>query len=302
MKVLMITGDKQLFREGSNAFERLKLQRDAVEELRVVYWGRGAIAEALHVRGQYDVVTSQDPFWRGIIAWHVARKVGASLNVQVHADLSKVSFMKHIVAQIVLHHADTIRVVSDKLKERMERMRVRAKVTVLPVYVDLARFRNVVRRPHAGTQILWAGRFEEEKNPLAAVEVLRSVQQDIPDARLTMLGSGSLKDEITKRAAGLPVELPGWQDPVPYLAEADVVLSTSWHESWGSSIVEALAAGVPVVAPNVGVAKEAGARIAEREKLAEVVAEVLKRGERGVLKLDLLPADEWAVQWRSSLI
>lgn len=302
MNVLMITGDRQLLVEGSNAWQRLQLQRSAVSELTVVYWGYGALTSAFRIRGKFDVVTAQDPFWRGLVAWFVARKLGAKVNIQVHADLSATSLVKHILAQMVLRHADTVRVVSARLKEQVLHSCPRAMVQVLPVFVDIERFRTVMRGASAHHRILWTGRFEEEKNPLAAIEVLREVLKEIPNAQLTMLGSGTLGSRLTSAAAGLPVVFPGWQDPLPFLASADVVLSTSWHESWGSSILEALAAQVPVVAPDVGIAREAGAVVVERERLAAAVIATLRTPQPAALKLALLPEDAWMSAWKESLI
>lgn len=314
MNVLMITGDRKLLEEGSNAHERLALQRSAVERLQVVYWGRGAFFDALRVRGEYDVVTVQDPLWRGLVGLFLAHKLGAKLNVQVHMDLHALSFARHVLAQIVLKHADTIRVASEKLRKQVESMGVKAKITVLPVFVDISRFKNIIRsKSQPGTQktILWIGRFEKEKNPKEALSVLKSVQEAGIDAGLVMLGAGSLDGELrlenlrlesAYRLKNKVVFSEGWQDPLNYLASADVVVSTSKHESWGASIVEALAARVPVVVRDVGIAREAGARVVEDGKLADTVVEVLKSGEQGMLRLNLLPAEEWAVQWRHSLI
>jgi glycosyltransferase involved in cell wall biosynthesis len=181
-------------------------------------------------------------------------------------------------------------------------MGVRVPIRVLPVFVDLPKFYSLIRRPHAGKNIVWIGRFEEEKNPLAAIEVLQQVLKVVPDARLTMIGTGSLGQKLSDRAANLPIMVPlGWQDPRIYLDTADVVLCASWHESWGASIVEALAAHVPVVAPDVGVAKEAGATVVPRERLAEAVTDVLKSGARGKLQLNMLSEKEWAEAWVKTL-
>ena len=149
--------------------------------------------------------------------------------------------------------------------------------------------------------ILWVGRFEAEKNPLAAVEVLQKVRQAGVDAGLILLGAGSLEPQLRKAAEGLPVEFPGWQPSAEYLPFADVVLSTSLHESYGASIVEALAAGVPVVAPDVGVAREAGATIAVRQSLGQATIDTLSSGARGRLKLVLPSKEEWAAEWLHTL-
>jgi glycosyltransferase involved in cell wall biosynthesis len=127
------------------------------------------------------------------------------------------------------------------------------------------------------------------------------VLKSIPDTKLIILGKGSLETLLKSAAKGSNVEFPGWQDPSTYLPIADVVLSTSKHESWGASIVEALAAGVPVVAPDVGIAREAGAIVVPRTELAKAVVEALHSNARGVLALPLLTKDEWARAWVATL-
>jgi glycosyltransferase involved in cell wall biosynthesis len=296
MKVLMITGDKSF----GPAHERYELQKSVVEVLEVVYWGRGSMWPKLP-DGKFDVVTAQDPFWRGLFGMWVAKRKRTTLNIQVHTDLSVYSGLKHILPKIVLRHADTIRVVSNKIKSQVEHIGVNANITVLPVFVDISKFKNAVRREHAGKNILWVGRFEEEKNPLQAIEVFKEVLKAEPAAHLTMLGTGSLDGQIREAAIGLPVTLAGWQDTANFLATADVVLCTSVHESWGASIVEALLAGVPVVAPDVGIAKEAGATIMPRQELYKGVLEALSSGQKAQLQIPLLEKSEWAKTWGKSL-
>lgn len=300
MRVLTITGDKS-FKPGHPRYD---LQRSVVDDLTVVYWGRGSLLPKLPP-GYFDVVTAQDPFWRGLFAFVVAKRLGAGLNVQVHADLDGQSLIKRLLAKVVLRRAHSVRVVSEKIKLQVERLGVQAPITVLPVFVDLGRYTSVVRKPHAGKNILWLGRFEEEKNPLAAIEIFTEVLKKVPEAKLIMLGKGTLEPKVIEYAAVLPahkVEVMGWQaNPETFLETADVVLCTSLHESWGASIVEALAAGVPVVAPDVGVAGEAGAIVVLRAQLVEAVVEVLQVGGVGVLKLSLPNAEVWAQEWKKTL-
>ena len=321
MKVLMITGDRRIFEPGTEAKARFKLQQSAVEELRAVFWGKGALIRPFFTNGKFDVVTSQDPFWRGLVAWCIARRLGAQLNIQVHTDFeaeTKSKPIRHLLGQIVLRHADSVRVVSERIKDQVRR-HTQAPISVLPIFFDIEKFRNLVHRPHPRKTILWMGRFEDEKDPLLAITVLEKVLQAGIDAELTVLGKGNLEEKFSKGAANLPISwkygaqiVPisapiknlGWQqDTAPYLEVADVFLCTSKYESWGASIVEALAAGVPVVAPDVGVAKEAGAIIASRDRLAEAVIEVLRsvRPVRGELKLSPLSKEEWTVAWKETL-
>jgi glycosyltransferase involved in cell wall biosynthesis len=308
MKVLMISGDKNVFVEGSDAAKRLALQRAQVEKLDVFgYRGRMSAVQGFFevmiaaLCTRYDVVTVQEPFWRGLLGLMAARVSGARLNIQVHTDFSTYSGFRHILAQIVLRHADSFRVVSQKIGEQIKKY-AHGQIHILPIYIDLERFRQVMREQHEQKTILWIGRFEREKDPLAAIEILKNVRHDIPDARLVMLGSGSLLPKLERASQGLPVLFAGWHEPLEYLKTADVVVSTSKHESFGASIVEALAAGVPVVAPDVGIAKEAGAIVVERSKLAEAVIEVLQNATRGILKISMPTKEEWAKAWKESLI
>lgn len=295
MKVLTISGDRR-FRPGNHRYD---LQASVVD-LTVLYWGRGALFPRIP-EDHFDVVTVQDPFFRGLFGLYVSKKLGTRFNVQIHTDLSAQSFFKNFIARIVLRHADSVRVVSQKIKDTVENFHVRASIVVLPVYIDVSRYRTIPRASD-GRTILWVGRFEPEKNPFFALEILRVARKKSIDARLVMLGAGSLADGLRQSAAHLPVEFPGWQDPIVYLATAALVVSTSLHESWGASIVEALAAGVPVVAPDIGVAREAGAIVVSHEHMPGVVAEVLTHPKGGQLLLHLLNKEEWSRAWYDSLI
>lgn len=304
MNVLMISGDAHMLVPGTEPYRRLELQRAEIDRLGLFVWPRVHSArEILRAAraASYAVVTAQDPFWRGLLAWRAARRAGAKLDLQVHADLSGQSFARRMLARFLLRRADSVRVVSERLRTQVRALGVTVPVHVLPVYVDVGAFRALSPLPHSRKTILWIGRFEEEKDPLFAVRILEHVRAGGIDAKLVMLGAGRLEPDVRERAHELPIELPGWRDPKPYLQTADVVLSTSRAEGWGANIVEALAAGVPVVAPDVGIAREAGAIIAERSRLADAVIEALRSGVRGVLRLDLPDAPEWARRWKETL-
>jgi glycosyltransferase involved in cell wall biosynthesis len=309
MKVLMISGDTNVLNPGSAVGKRVALQRAQVGQLDALAYkglwsGPIGFFNVLWValRNRYDVITVQEPFFRGILGWVAARLTGSKLNIQVHTDLSSQPWWRHIMAQIVLRHADSIRVVSHKLADQVSPMAKSATIHVLPIYVDLTRFRAIAREPHETKTILWVGRFQYEKDPLYAIEILREVIKAGVKAKLTMLGKGSLEPRVREAAEDLPVELAGWADPAEYLRTADVVVSTSRHESYGASIIEALAAGVPVVSPNHGIAQEAGAIIAPREDLAREVVRVLQTGEQGELKLPLVSEEAWSRAWKESLV
>ncbi len=307
MKLLVIGPYQSAQAQSPEARARQALQEASVERY-VVYTpqrGEGKLAAVLRIlresrREDFDTVSAQDPFFVGLLAWRIARRAGARFNVQVHADLYAQPLVRRLLAQTVLRHADSVRVVSEKIKKQVEGFGVRAKITVLPIFLDIERFKSVARRPD-GKSILWIGRFEKEKDPLRALSILEEVRSAGADARLVMLGEGSMGTLLRERAKGLPVEFPGWQDPLPFFSEVSVALSTSQYEGFGASIVEALAAGVPVVAPDVGVAYEAGATVVPRGALGVEVLRALRSQTHGRLELPMLSASSWAEAWKQSL-
>lgn len=242
-----------------------------------------------------DVVTVQDPFETGLIGWIIARWHGTAFHVQVHTDLCAPAFRKLtllnrvrvLIAGFVVRRADRIRVVSSRIKEDIEAVYApRAPITVLPIYVDLARFKNA-RADGAGrfskfkTKFLLVSRLEKEKNVMLAIESFAQAPQD---ACLIILDGGREKNKLQARAAKLGIAgrvfFEGRQDPAAYYALADLVLVPSHFEGYGLVIIEALAAGTPVLATDVGVAREAGAIITSPENFADALSAWIENGER----------------------
>jgi glycogen(starch) synthase len=60
-------------------------------------------------------------------------------------------------------------------------------------------------------------------------------------------------DDLRAQAAGLPVEFVGFVNPAEFLAGIDMLIVPSiWQEPFGLTIVEAYAAGVPVIGADSG--------------------------------------------------
>ena len=105
--------------------------------------------------------------------------------------------------------------------------------------------------------VLMVGRLTAQKRPDLAVRALALARQRRPTMRLVMAGSGELYHELDTLAHELGVEhgvhLLGDADDVPSLmAAAGCLLMTSAYEGCSLAILEAMAAGVPVVAVRFG--------------------------------------------------
>lgn len=134
--------------------------------------------------------------------------------------------------------------------------RVQAAACVLPIGIDLDRFRSQ-RTAHQPPIVLWNHRWEYDKDPAAFFTALAAVAergvvfgvivagesfQTIPD--VFAAGRDMLGDRLLHFGTASDDEYP------QLLAQADVVVSTARHEFFGVAVLEAIAAGALPVLPN----------------------------------------------------
>ena len=105
-------------------------------------------------------------------------------------------------------------------------------------------------------EVVFAGRLDAQKGLDVLLEAWRRVVDEVPGARLTLLGDGPQRSDLEETAQRLgitrSVTFAGVVDDVParlHLARAFVLPSTA--EGMSSALLEAMAAGRPVVATRV---------------------------------------------------
>lgn len=117
------------------------------------------------------------------------------------------------------------------------------------------------RRGHGSLiSLLMVARFDPPKDQMSLVRALSKVKAT--NWILHLLGDGTLKDEALKQVAKLGlqdrVKFHGNRANVPdYLANADIFVLVSDWEGLPLSILEAMCAGLPVIASDVGGVSEA---------------------------------------------
>lgn len=105
--------------------------------------------------------------------------------------------------------------------------------------------------------IVCTANFSAEKGHRVLVEAFATVARRMPDAQLVLLGQGAEKAAMEQRARELGLSdrivFAGFQDSIwPWLARAHVFALPSNYESLGIAVLEAMGAGLPVVATAVG--------------------------------------------------
>lgn len=355
MKVLSLGTDRGLFDSGSAVRTRILEYGNLFAELHIVVFAKktlGLKAEQLSPRvwiyptnsqsrilyfwdayrlgrkiirqlSGYKVITAQDPFETGLVAWLLALASGAKFQLQVHTDFLSAHFtqtwlnrVRVCLARFLLPRATGVRVVSGRIAESLKRARIKLKSapTVLPIWVDVEALRRApikvdLRRkyPQFSKIILMLSRLEPEKQVDLAITHLAAWLKQNPHVGLVIVGSGALLNELKKLAKVLGLEsqvkFEGWQREVAsFYHTADLFLTTSRYEGYGLAIVEALACDLPVVATDVGVALEMGALIVDDlTKLGTIIGKLLGSSVKPNSKLPWPTKEEYLQAYKRAL-
>ncbi len=116
---------------------------------------------------------------------------------------------------------------------------------------DAMRQRLLGRHSDSGKLLLYIGRLSAEKQ----IERIRPVLEAMPDARLALVGDGPHRARLEEHFAGLPVQFVGYlagEELASAYASGDAFVFPSSTETLGLVLLEAMAAGCPVVGANRG--------------------------------------------------
>ncbi len=110
-----------------------------------------------------------------------------------------------------------------------------------------------------GSQILLGlvSHLRKDKNFELFLDAAARVHKSYPETHFIILGEGPYRPNIERRIEDLELQdtvslIGAVKDVVPYLAAMDIACLTTDGESFSNSILEYLAAGLPVVATEVG--------------------------------------------------
>ena len=164
--------------------------------------------------------------------------------------------LRRVVEALGLRAADAVIVTTPELGSHVAARVGAAKVHLIPNGVDTTRFAPAPRTTRRAKNVLYVGRLSEEKN-LGAVVAAAARLAGRFDLRLTFIGDGpareSLEAEARRRGVASEfVPVVEHQRVPAYLADADAFVLPSHTEGHPKALLEAMSAGVPCVASNVG--------------------------------------------------
>lgn len=131
-------------------------------------------------------------------------------------------------------------------------------VQVVPLGVEIDEFSPAKRDPELRRELgvgddqpllIYLGRLDRERRAQTLLDAFRELPESL-GARLVLIGEGPVRDDIA-RLADDRIIAPGYLTDRPelarWLASADIYVSAMADETFGVSVVEAQASGLPVV-------------------------------------------------------
>jgi glycosyltransferase involved in cell wall biosynthesis len=215
------------------------------------------------------IISAQDPHIIGFVAWLVALRTKASLQVQVHGDVFHPRFFSSIyiraiyntLGTYVLKRAKNIRVVSQRIHDSLTARGVLSKrITILPIEADLAVFlQSGASRQYSNTTepvFLYSGRLAPEKNLPLLIDAFALACSKGMLGKLWIVGEGPMRTQLhdlVQEKMLTTVSFYPWSDTIETMySQADVFCLTSHHEGYAMVLQEAMAAGLPLITTDVG--------------------------------------------------
>ena len=260
----LLAPDREMYR----AIERLDLSCSVLDKGDGINLSLPARLARLMRRERIDVVNAHD-IGATLYAAPAARLAGISR--VVHADHSQIltktrhtSIYRLVMRRFVEHTVTVSRDLADYLAREygIERDRI----TIIPNGIDVSRFADAVDSSRVREElgigpekriIGTIGRLTEQKGTEYLIRAFAGLARDIPDLALVVVGDGELRPGLERLAselgAGSSVVFAGIREEIPEFVNLfDLFVLPSLWEGQPLTLLEAMAAGKPVIAADVG--------------------------------------------------
>jgi len=148
-------------------------------------------------------------------------------------------------------------------KEALEFGVKKENLRTIPVGINIKDY-EPAKKDSSVINLLFVGRIARNRN----LEPIIKAMKLLKDVKLTIVGGEAKSsetsktgyvDELKNLAKGLNIEFTGpkyGKELISYYKESDIFVYTSFYENFGQTILEAGAAGLPVISTKVGVAND----------------------------------------------
>jgi glycosyltransferase involved in cell wall biosynthesis len=144
--------------------------------------------------------------------------------------------------------------ISETTKAGLVSMAGEREITVLPIGIDIDEIDSVLPAK-TRSDVLFAGRLIREKHVDVLIDAVGILRQADPGIRCLIIGDGPERINLEEKVRSMDLSdnilftgfLPRSEDVIAHMKSSRVFVLPSTREGFGISVLEALAAGLPVV-------------------------------------------------------
>ncbi len=245
-----------------------------------IYPGMNAIVKNL----QLDIIHVHSPFTMGRLGLRYAKKHNIPLLFTYHTRYDQyvhyVPLAQDLAREVTIkyssnfcNHCNHIITPSSEIESIIRAFKVKTPISVIPSGVPMDKYkdgdagwlREHYAIPADNRILLFVGRLTQEKNIPFLIQSFKEVKASQPDTTLVIIAQGPLEEELKDLVRELGLSLN--DDviftgvlPFNYLVNAyysaDLFVFSSLTETQGLVLIEAMAAGLPVVAVSASGVRE----------------------------------------------
>lgn len=224
-------------------------------------WALKKLYSRVYYEAQPDIIHAHF-YDQAFSAAKLVENVNVPLIITEHSSMmnkDEVSYDTLQTASFAYSRAFTVIAVGKSLAENIKEKTGFSSVIVPNILGEKAFFKSERKKHSEYFGFVFAGNLIERKRPIQLVEAFHDVHETNPNVRLGLIGSGALSDEIKECIDRLKlngcVKLYGRlsRDKIAETySNYDCFVLPSANETFGVVYIEALAAGIPVIATACG--------------------------------------------------
>lgn len=242
--------DSNLAIYPTNSLTKLNYVRDAFK-----------IAKEIIKQNKIDLVVTQTPFFTAWVGWEVKKIFKIPLLIHFHGDFWQnkywlnerwlINRLLFRLSKKTVKRADGLRVVSSGIKNKLVASGIDSdKIRIIPTPIDIEKFYfydtkevEKLRKTYENKKVIInVGRKDKAKDYPTLEKAISLIKKKRDDIIFLQIGAKTNKFKQSEL--------------IKYYPASDVYVSSSSHESFGKVLIEAMAAGLPIVATATTGSKE----------------------------------------------
>lgn len=267
----------------------LKEEDDKIPPLATEARLKGIPVEIITLKGKFDFssilklrkltlknnihIIHSNEYKSDMIAFLATRFIHAKLVTTTHGWLLTTARLKfyEFLDSIIIRFFDKIVAVSKAMREELLKIKIpSSRIVVIETALDFSRIQSGKEKtdlkrelslPSDTVIIGTMGRLSPERGHVHFLKAAKEIIKTFPKVVFIIVGDGDLKEDLMLQAREMGIEdrvffLGFRKDIANILSSVDIYVSSSLRDSFGIAVVEAMAAGKPVIATKVGIVPE----------------------------------------------